>query len=283
MAHEKTDIFREVVQYNEELKKELAQARKTAGTKADKLAAVNEIVDGLTLENEEAAVLVDIMLSYRALGVYDQMIEFIESLPVHVQQTVMVQEQLGFVLNREKRREEAVQVLEKVIEENGPSSETYGILGRVYKDLFDQARREENDFQAEGYLDQALEAYLKGFEADWRDAYPGINALTLLELKGNKEKISKLAPVVEYAVNRKLDTRKPDYWDYATLLEIAVIADDVEKAKAQLRKALTCTIEGDWMFATTIKNTDLIKTYRNARGEDVSLPEQMINVLQSQQ
>jgi len=283
VAHEKTDIFREVVQYNEELKKKLAQARETVGSNDDKLAEVNEIVNSLTLENQEAAILVDIMLSYRALGAYDQMIKFIESLPVHVQQTVMVQEQLGFALNREKRHNEAAQVLERVIEKNGPSSETYGILGRVYKDLFDKARQERNDFQAEGYLDQALETYLKGFEADWRDAYPGVNALTLLELKGDKEQIKKLAPVVEYAVNRKLDTRKPDYWDYATLLEIAVIADDTEKARAQLRKALTCTIEGDWMFATTIKNMNLIKTYRNARGEDVSLPEQMIDVLQSQQ
>ncbi|MFP4343026.1 MAG: TRAFs-binding domain-containing protein [Cyclobacteriaceae bacterium] len=282
VAHEKTDIFREVVKYNEEMKKRLADARKTPGSKEDKLSAVNEIVNSLRLENEEAAVLVDIMLTYRSLGAYEQMIAFIRSVPVHVQQTVMVQEQLGFALNRVKKHDEAIEVLEKVVEKSGPSSETYGIMGRVYKDLFDKARQEDNAFQAEGYLDKALETYLKGFEADWRDAYPGVNALTLLELKGDKEQIQQLAPVVEYAVQRKLASRKPDYWDYATLLEIAVIENDAEKAKAQLRKALSCSIEGDWMFDTTIKNLGLISVYRQQRGENPALPEKMMEVLASQ-
>jgi tetratricopeptide (TPR) repeat protein len=282
VAHEKTDIFREVVQYNEEMKQRLADARKSAGSKADKLQAVDEIVQQLVLENEEAAVLVDSMLSYRALGAYEKMVAFIKSLPIHVQQTVMVQEQLGFALNRVQKQDEAIAVLEKVVEKNGPSSETYGIMGRVYKDLFDRARQEGNEFQAEGYLDQALETYLKGFEADWRDAYPGVNALMLLELKGEKEQIQELAPVVAYAVQRKITSRKPDYWDYATLLEIAVIEDDPEKARAQLRKALTCSIEGDWMLDTTLKNLNLIQYYRRKRGDDTTVPDMIIEVLEAQ-
>ncbi|MGD1890809.1 MAG: TRAFs-binding domain-containing protein [Cyclobacteriaceae bacterium] len=284
VAHEKTDIFRDRVKYNEELKNKLNQARKTEGSKSEKTNAVDAIVNTLKLENEEAGVLVDIMLSYRALGDYDKMVAFVEAMPVHVQQTVMVQEQKGFALNRLKRRDEAIAVLERVIEENGPSSETYGILGRVYKDLFDEARKEENEFKAEGFLDEALKTYLKGFEADWRDAYPGVNALTLLELKGDqesKEKLQKLSPVVEYAVNRKLETKTPDYWDYATLLEIAVIENDEEKAKAQLRKALTCNIE-DWMFGTTLNNLNLIKVYRTKRAEDTSVPENVIQFISQQ-
>jgi hypothetical protein len=35
-----------------------------------------------------------------------------------------------------------------------------------------------------------------------------------------------LLPVVTYAVKRRIASGKPDYWDYATLLELAVIAED---------------------------------------------------------
>jgi len=280
VAHEKTDIFRDKVKYNNDIKNLLAKARTKAGGKAEKIKTVDEIVNTLVLENEETGVLIDVMLSYRAIGAYQNMMEFIKTMPAHVQQTVMVQEQLGFALNRLGEHDEAIAVLEKVIEENGPSSETYGIMGRVYKDLFEKANDSNNELLTESYLDQALETYLKGFEADWRDAYPGVNAVTLLELKGEREKIEKLAPVVEYAVLRKLETKKPEYWDYATLLELAVIENDETKAKDNLKKALTCSIEGDWMFNTTIKNLNLIQAFREKRKEE-KIPEKMIALLEA--
>jgi tetratricopeptide (TPR) repeat protein len=282
VAHEKTDIFRDKVRYNEDIKDQLFKARKKEGGKQERIKAVDAIASTLELENEETGVLIDVMLSYRALGAFDQMIRFIESMPTHVKQTVMVQEQLGFALNRTKQRDAAIKVLVKVLQKNGPSSETYGIMGRVYKDQFDEALEEDNEFLAESYLDKALETYLNGFEADWRDAYPGVNAVTLLELKGDKEKIRKLAPVVEYAVTRKLESKTPEYWDHATLLELAVIENEEAKAKEQLRKALTCPIEGDWMFDTTIKNLKLINRYRTKRNEDTKVSEKLSGLLQEQ-
>jgi tetratricopeptide (TPR) repeat protein len=286
VAHEKTDIFRDKVEYDNKMKTLLAKARSKEGGKAERIKAIEEIVrDQIKPENEETGVLIDVVLSYRSQSAFDKMIAFIKLLPAHVQQTVMVQEQLGFALNRIGEKEEAISVLEKVIKENGPSSETYGILGRVYKDLFDKANEDKNGLLAESYLDKAAETYLKGFEADWRDGYPGVNAVTLLELKGDqksKEQIKKLAPVVEYAVIRKMKTKKEDYWDYATLLELAVIENDETKAKECLRKALACPIEGSWMFETTIKNLKLINENRKKRNEDNNVSERMIGLLQGQ-
>lgn len=282
VAHQKTDIFRDKVKYNTEIKKQLAKAVKTEGEKEEKIKALDKVVETIVPENEETGVLIDVMLSYRAIGVIDKMIDFVYAMPSHVQQTVMVQEQLGFALNRNKQHDEAIEVLEKVIKENGPSSETYGILGRVYKDLFDTARISNNELLAESFLDKSLEAYLKGFEADWRDAYPGINALTLLELKGERERIKQIAPVVEFAVLRKLETKQPDYWDYATLLELAVIDNNENKAKEHLVKAISCPIEGNWMFDTTLKNLNLILIYRAKKNEENEVPKKMIELLESQ-
>ena len=47
--------------------------------------------------------------------------------------TKMIQEQLGFALNRLGKRDQAEKVLMKIINKFGNDSETNGILGRVYK------------------------------------------------------------------------------------------------------------------------------------------------------
>ena len=118
-----------------------------------------------------------------------------------------------------------------VVEERGPSSETYGILGRVYKDRWEAAVKGGEALFARGLLDKAIAAYLKGFETDWRDAYPGVNAATLMELKDPPDpRRTTLIPVVRYAVERRVAAGKPDYWDHATLLELAVIAKDQDRA-----------------------------------------------------
>ncbi|MGC1933139.1 MAG: TRAFs-binding domain-containing protein [Candidatus Nitrosopolaris sp.] len=78
---------------------------------------------------------------------------------------------------------EAETVLLDLIKKRGASSETYGILGRVYKDSWENALNQNEHFLALGLLSKAIETYLRGFEADWRDFYPGINAATLMEIK----------------------------------------------------------------------------------------------------
>jgi len=143
VAHQKTDIFRDQVEYNERIKKLLAKTRAKDATREDLIVEIDKIVGTqINVDDEETGVLIDVMLSYRALSAFEKMISFIESLPAHVKKTVMVQEQLGFALNRVGEKEEAIAVLEAVLEKNGPSSETYGILGRVYKDKYDKALKD---------------------------------------------------------------------------------------------------------------------------------------------
>lgn len=284
VAHEKTDIFRDKVMYDESLKKQLHLIRSTRKSNDEKINQLHSLIENIKpLENLEAGVLVDIMLTFRSLEHYDEMINFIKELPIHIQQTIMVQEQWAFALNRIKTpeaRSEAIQILENVIAKNGPASETYGIMGRIYKDMFIEAVNNQNNLVAEAYLDKALDIYLKGMYADWRDAYPGVNTLMLLELKGENEKIQRLAPVVEFAVERKMDRTKPDYWDYASLLEIAIIENNYEKAKGLLSKIITTTYE-NWMLDTTLNNFKIISVYRKKRGQDPKVVDEFIYQLDS--
>ena len=65
--------------------------------------------------------------------------------------------------------------------------------------------------------------------------------MTLMELKDPPDpRRLFLIPVVSYAVERRIAIGKPDYWDYATRLELAVLANDEGGAASALSDALAC-------------------------------------------
>ena len=172
----------------------------------------------------EPAVLVNRLLSHRATSSWSDMIDLASNMPLPLARTVLVREQTAWALNRLGRRDEAERILLELIKERGPMSETCALLGRVYKDRWDETRDA-------AWLDKAIHAYLAGFEADPRDAYPGVNAVTLMELRDRPDDHrEKFLPVVRFAVERKIAHGHPDYWDYATLLELAILAEDQPEA-----------------------------------------------------
>src|SRR5204863_2237639 len=119
--------------------------------------------------------------------------------------------------------------LKGVIDEFGASSETNGLLGRMYKDRWDLAKKEGRP-EARSLLRRAIDTYLDGFQADWRDAYPGVNAVTLMDMQDKPDpRQAQILPVVRFAATRKA-ARSPDYWDYATLMELAVLCRDDDAA-----------------------------------------------------
>jgi hypothetical protein len=266
IAHEKTDVFRDRVRYSQTIKDRLATARREG------IEAIRKIEQELNdIADVEAGVVIDLFLSYRAVRAWDDMIRLVDKMSPALAVTVMVQEQLALALNRAGSGEQAEAVLRRLLDARGPSSETYGILGRVYKDRWEAALKDENaQWVAPALLDKAIEAYLKGFEADWRDAFPGINAVTLMELKDPPDPQAKmLLPVVSYAVERRIAKGKPDYWDHATLLELAVLSRDEAKGRKSLGDALA-SIREVWEPETTARNLGLIRAARARRGEELA-------------
>ena len=264
IARLKTDVFRDRVRYSSDRKRALAAAR----GKKDVHEMERIEKDLGPFDAVEVGVLVDLFLSYRAVSAWESMLDLYDRMPVSLKRTVTVREQYGLALNRLGRWQEAVEVLEQVISEQGPSSETLGLLGRVYKDLWVKADEANNDSLAQGYLHKAINSYVSGFEADWRDAYPGINAVTLLDIQGSpnaENHKAELLPVVTFAVKQRLKFAKPDYWDYATLLELAVLSSDEEDARRALSDALSHVRE-EWEPKSTANNLALIQRARKKRG-----------------
>jgi len=258
--HAKTDVFRERVQIEEATKGSLAEAREIGATAVRKI----ELEQG-RIQNASAGVAIDLLLSYRAVGSWSDMTRLFLELDPVLQKTALVREQYGFALNRSGERARSKKVLSDLIDERGPSSETNGILGRVHKDDWQDAVARGDQHAAEGHLRQAIKTYIAGFEDDWRDAYPGINALTLLRIAGRDEEYAELRQVVGYAVTRKMAAGEIDYWDLATILELAVLDRSETDARRVLPDALIA-IREKWEAASTADNLRLLATYMPAEA-----------------
>ena len=266
---DKTDVFRDQAAYSVDAKRRLAEAREHG---PESLRAAER--DLGPLEDVEAGIVVDLLISYRAVGAWDDMIRLAQRMPRPLAQTVLVREQLGLALNRAGRGDDAESVLRGVLAQRGPSSETYALLGRVYKDRW-ASERAHSPPRARGYLRKAIEAYTAGFETDWRDAYPGVNAATLMEiLEPGGEGQQRLVPVVRYAVERRLANGRADYWDHATRLELAVVAREAEDAADAAGDALAAVRE-PWEPESTANNLGLIREARAEHGEHVDWAEEI--------
>jgi hypothetical protein len=263
--HSKTDIFRKSVDYSKKYKDRLRAAVREGTDAVQKVAAEPALANLLEVES---GVVVDLFLSLRDVKAHRAMIELYHRMPLPLQRAKMMREQLGFALNRDGRFADAEKVLSEVIGEFGPSSETNGLLGRMYKDRWDLAKKEGLP-EARALLKSAIDTYLAGFEADWRDAYPGINAVTLMEMMPKPDpRQAEILPVVRYAASRKA-AKNADYWDHATLLELAVLARDVDDANERLGDALMVA-RASWELETTARNLRLIREMRESRGEDAA-------------
>jgi tetratricopeptide (TPR) repeat protein len=261
--HSKAETFRDRVGYQSAFQQRLSEARK-AGPEAVKQLAL-ELHD---LREVDVGVVIDCFLSLRDVKAYQEMVNFYGLMPYTLKQARMISEQLAFALTRLGNREQAEKVLKQVIDEFGPSNETNALLARTYKDRWDAATRAGNDFQAKIFLKQAIDSYVEAFEADLRDPYSGINAVTLMELLDEVDpRQADLIPAVYYATRRRARAGG-DYWDQATVLELAVLGRNRIGAEEAIGLAIAAAAVA-WEIETTIRNISSVRKQRQARGEDV--------------
>ena len=154
IARLKTDSFRDRVEISNQTKERLAEARRQG------LDAVRQIETSLgDISQAESAVVIDLFLSYRAVKGWSDMVALAGKMSKPLSSTVLVQEQLALALNRMRQGERAEKILLDLIQQRGPSSETYGILGRVYKDRWNEAVKSGQTMLARGMLEKAIAAY----------------------------------------------------------------------------------------------------------------------------
>src|SRR5437667_11018055 len=211
------------------------------------------------------------------------MVDLYYDFPDYLKDYVVAKQQFALALNRGNQsgdREEALRILDELLKNRGPDPETLGIKGRIHKDIYKEAA-EAKKITAGAALDDAINAYTKGFEADPREYYPGVNAISLLIQKGDAEalkEVERLLPLVSFAVARRGGASSSDYWDLATVLELACIGTDWPLAVRILPRALLAAT-ASFQTATTIGNLRLLKQSRERTGREVTELEDILNEL----
>jgi len=232
----------------------------------------------LAAADQDSDLMVDLFLALRSVAAFNQMIDLYGRMSLPLRRSPPVREQLALALHRTGRFDEATRTIEGVIKDE-PTSRTCALLGRIYKDRWDEAATAGSP-QAPGLLHRAIEAYDRGFQLDWRDAYPGVNAVTLMEMEDKIDsRQSELLPVVHYAALQHARSRD-DYWDYATLLELDVLSRDEAAAQRRLHEA-TARASQKWHLETTARNIKLIADKRRARSERVDWMDNIVAALTS--
>jgi tetratricopeptide (TPR) repeat protein len=231
------------------------------------------------LQNQDAdpVSLVNVLKAYRDVSAWGDLIELASatSTPPIIRNSPEVKQLLALALNRRGEKgdqEQAIDVIQSLIKDTGGDPESYGILGRIYKDRF-AATTENSDLEA------AMHSYKQGFNLDSTNFYTGINIITLLLQRNNpqdKAELQAILPIVRNAVNGKIENDRVGYWEFATALHLACIAKDWGDAHNCAEKAIDKNPSA-WMLETTIQ--DLKKLEKIMEKTEVENLNNLINFL----
>ena len=209
---------------------------------------------------------IPLLLKYIDQKAWLKVYKLVEEMPVSLARQPLVRQMHAFALNRDGRGPEAEGILRKLLEEKGPSAKTNGILGRVYKDRWEQARKANQTAYAADLLHQAVETYIEGHKAFPNHPYPSLNAQTLAEfIDPLPDWYEKLAEQAKGAAEHYRDSQDP-YWDHASRLEVAVLGREEHDARTALFE-MVGTARVPWQIETTLNNLRLIREVREARSE----------------
>jgi hypothetical protein len=281
LPYEVTYSFRERISHEKEFQEHLEKIKLNPSNQERCMALLKIQQELGDLKKIQASILLDLMLSFRSVNAWNEMTDLCEAFPGYLKNNVFVRQQWAFSLNRRNKpgdRDKAISLLTEIMTEYGPDPETLGILGRIHKDRYREAK-EKRSIKALAALDESISNYIKGFESDPRDYYPGINAITLLIKKGDEEALKKaeeLAPLVSFAVARRGGVSSNNYWDLATVLELNCVSSDWVSAVNVLPKVLDKAKES-WVLKSTLENLMMLKQARVIQGHDTEKLQEMIN------
>jgi tetratricopeptide (TPR) repeat protein len=287
LPHEVTENFRDRARYVDVTRQRLALTRASENRDAV-VAAIREIEKELgPITQATAELAFDVLVTYRDAEAWSDAVRFAEGLPESVlESSTTMRQQYALALNRLKTdegRARALQILQDIVAKEGDSPETDALIGRIFKDRFSQAAADGQTLKANGFLDQAIGWYRRGFNADPRDYYPGVNLATLLARRNTpeaREELRRVVPAVAFAVARLGGMNSQDYWQVATVLELAVLGGEWDEALRALERIAALDPAPTPMSLRT--TTDNLNLYRSIHeGADAAKLGEIVEQLAS--
>ncbi|MBK9780874.1 MAG: hypothetical protein IPP55_12625 [Anaerolineales bacterium] len=204
----------------------------------------------------------------------------------------------AFHLNRVGRVNEAIVKLENILKDYPEDNKSISYLGRIYKEMWTGAWRKVNDkkkrlkvaFDSYHWLIRSIEIYMKGFQVDLRDYYPGINAFTLSMLAihladkfDNKKapdpdiirirkRLNGLRETLQFCLESRLnlDQDNADYWALVSMAELRLFtSNDLQEVLRSYRKAVTAVRRDLFSLRSSLQQLEIIQSL-DVRPEFVS-------------
>jgi len=188
------------------------------------------------------------------------------------------------LLGRLKKRDDAKECIEDLINEFPEDAESWAMRGRVEKDAWVDCWRQDGraavdmrrEAETEGaILREAINAYATGFRKDPAHYYSGINALTLLHLLAHLSAEEVKADVgiemeggVRWAIRGALERNPKDYWARISLAELEVLVGARKAVDAAYRNAVAVA-DKDWFKLNSSRQQLELLRHLGFRPEEV--------------
>ena len=202
---------------------------------------------------------IELMRMLRDCAGWQDVLSFIdEEMHEDLRKSPLVKEQRLLALSHTESDEKAVAHLEALIENLGPTSERYGILGGRYKRLYQQAKKQGDTEEAKKLLNKSIKAYHNGMMQDLNDYYPTCNLPFLLKQRkqpGDIE-LAKFASLLAVkGCERAMELGIADEWVPATLLTCAFSSEDVVEARKWV-DSVTEDNHSEWKLKSTVETIE---------------------------
>jgi hypothetical protein len=92
----------------------------------------------------------------------------------------------------------------------------------------------------------------------------------------DKKRRKQILPIVRYAAERRMATKKPDYWDYATLIELAILDKDDESTIIENIADALAFSPDKWQVESTLRTINMVKEARERRTESTNIERRVI-------
>ena len=192
----------------------------------------------------------------------------------------------AFNLNRIGRVDEAIVKIEALLSDNPNDSEAISFLGRIYKEMWadswknvkDKNKRMKSAFDSYHWLIRAVDIYLRGYNIDLNNHYPGVNALTLSTLALHladkfddkkdpdpdithiRSNISELRGALIFGLEAEAEDERADYWTLISLADLRVLtAENVVSVIRAYRKALTASRRNLFFLNSSLAQLQILK------------------------
>jgi MAP3K TRAFs-binding domain len=204
--------------------------------------------------------------------------DFNAKLPPEVAGLEEVREINALAVSKAGKPIDAIAKLQTLIELSGPTPERLGLLGGRYKQLFIDAKKANQESQAQ-HLNNAIDAYERGMELDLNDYYCSSNLSRLYrqrKSKGDDERARSVSALVVAACERAKKRGLADEWLRPTLLGAAFDTGDADKAE-ELAAEVAREGAARWKLETTLKDLEASV----AQVEDKDRRERLAAILKS--